>query len=368
MSNVEIRSLCKNFGAVRAIRDVSFSVRSGSMTALLGPSGCGKTTLLSCLAGLERISEGEIEINGVLVSSPSVHVPPERRDVGLIFQSYAVWPHMTVFDNVAYGLRVKRCPDAELRRRVGEMLEMFGLEDLGKRPATNLSGGQQQRVALARSVITAPKVLLLDEPLSNLDAKLRERMRSELRSIQKRLGITAVFVTHDQIEAMAMADEIVVMRGGEIQQVGSPRDIYGDPANLFTADFIGECNMLPGTATAVDGEGALVRLMSGQTLRAPLRGPLAAGDEVTLAVRPVDVSLRAASAAPPAAAENRLDARVVEITFLGDVVKGVVKAGDLDLVTSLPSKGLDLKPGDAVEVSIDAADLKCFRGRMTGDA
>jgi iron(III) transport system ATP-binding protein len=240
-ASIEVRDLVVRYGAVVAVGGVTFSVGAGEHLTLLGPSGCGKTTTLRAIAGLERPTSGEIRIGGsaVFSSSPKVNIPAERRGLSMVFQSYAIWPHMSVFDNVAYGLRVRRRPEAEVTARVREALDLVQLGELGARSASKLSGGQQQRVALARAFVFSPSVLLFDEPLSNLDAKLRAEMRVELKELQRRLDITSVYVTHDLEEALAISDRIVVMRDGVIAQVGTPAEIYDRPRNTFVADFVG---------------------------------------------------------------------------------------------------------------------------------
>lgn len=259
---VSVRNLTKVFGGRRqvvAVEDASFEVRDGEFVTLLGPSGCGKTTTLRCIAGLERPTGGTISIGGCVVASASdgIFVPPEKRGLGMVFQSYAVWPHMTVFENVIFPLEAKRVPRAQASERVARALETVDLIGLEQRYPTQLSGGQQQRVALARAIIGEPRALLFDEPLSNLDAKLRERMRLELMDLQRRIGCTAIYVTHDQAEAMVMSDRIIVMNAGKIQQVGSPRDVYEEPANEFVADFIGVANFVPGTILGPREDGTL---------------------------------------------------------------------------------------------------------------
>src|SRR5437773_8359090 len=260
---LQVTMLRKTFtterGGVRAVEDVSFTVEEGQFYTLLGPSGCGKTTTLRCVAGLERTDEGRIVVDGRIVSShsPNVFVPPHKRDIGMVFQSYAIWPHMTVFENVAFPLRVskQRVSRSEISRRVEEALSLVELGGYGGRMATQLSGGQQQRLALARALVREPKLLLLDEPLSNLDAKLRERMRFELRELQRRLRITTLYVTHDQIEALSMSNVIAVMNAGVIVQEGAPREIYLQPKSKFVANFIGSTNQLAGRVARIDGNG-----------------------------------------------------------------------------------------------------------------
>jgi iron(III) transport system ATP-binding protein len=294
IAGVVVEGLTKRYGSVTAVDRLDLTVAQGEFVVLLGPSGCGKTTTLRCIAGLEEVSDGRISMGGEVVSSAQHAVPPERRSIGMVFQSYAVWPHMTVEQNVAFGLRLKKLPGDEVRRRVAAVLELVGLGALGERGVSQLSGGQQQRVALARAIVLEPKVLLFDEPLSNLDAKLRERMRFELRSLQQRLGITSVYVTHDQQEAMVIGDHIIVMDGGRIAQQGTPHELYETPASRFLADFIGDANL-------VDGELAL--LADGATFAAggvavPVRaGGLAAGP-ATLAVRPQRLTLTAPGQGP----------------------------------------------------------------------
>ena len=248
MSEVRIEHVFKRFGGVTAVNDFNLVVKDGEFVSILGPSGCGKTTTLRMIAGFERATEGEIYIGEQCVSSSikGSFAPPEKRDIGMVFQSYAVWPHMTVAENVGYPLKIQKVDKTERERRVQEMLELVHLGEYGKRYPNQLSGGQQQRVALARALVAEPGLLLLDEPLSNLDAKLRESMRFEILEIQKKTGITVVYVTHDQGEAMAMSDRVVVMSMGVVQQIGAPHEIYTQPANKMVADFIGLVNFMEG--------------------------------------------------------------------------------------------------------------------------
>src|SRR5690242_1128795 len=251
---LRVDSLVKRFSAdaerAAAVNRISFSVPKGKLFTLLGPSGCGKTTTLRCIAGLERPEEGTISVAGnpQVDAKRDIFVAPHRRGIGMVFQSYAIWPHMTVYQNVAYALEVRRTPRDEVRRRTMEALERVGLAGLAERAAPHLSGGQQQRVALARAIVGRPSLLLFDEPLSNLDAKLRERMRAEIRELQQRLHLTAIYVTHDQAEALALSDTIAVMEAGKILALGSPREIYAAPASRFVADFVGATNIVRGRA------------------------------------------------------------------------------------------------------------------------
>lgn len=246
MAEVKIESVSKLFGEVKAVNNFSATVKDGEFVSILGPSGCGKTTMLRMIAGFEKASFGEISIGDQLVSSSSSNkfVPPEKRNIGMVFQSYAVWPHMSVFDNVAYPLKIRRVNKAEIKERTMRALQLVHLEQYAERFPNQLSGGQQQRVALARALVAEPRLLLLDEPLSNLDAKLRESMRFEIKELQKKLNITVIYVTHDQAEAMAMSDRIVVMHAGVIQQVDEPANVYEKPSNQIVADFIGLVNFI----------------------------------------------------------------------------------------------------------------------------
>ncbi len=297
MGTVRATRLAKTFGPVVAVNDLSLEAKAGEFLTLLGPSGCGKTTTLRLIAGLEKPDRGEIHVGDRLVSSPGagLFVPPEQRGMGMVFQSYAIWPHMTVFENVAFPLEELRRPRAEVRERVMTILATVGLGGMHARPAPMLSGGQQQRVALARALVSNPQVLLLDEPLSNLDARLREEMRFELRDMQARLGITSIFVTHDQAEAMTLSDRIVVMNAGAIEQEGAPEDVYQRPSTRFVMDFLGRANHLParvlrgadgGWVAEVEDTGACVPLGSA--------GTWSEGQEITLAFRPEAVEARAA--------------------------------------------------------------------------
>jgi ABC-type Fe3+/spermidine/putrescine transport system ATPase subunit len=250
MAFIEIQNLLKRFKDVIAVNRIQLEIDKGEMLTLLGPSGCGKTTTLRCIAGLEKPEEGDIIIDGQPMLSQGF-VPSSKRGIGMVFQNYAVWPHMKVFSNIVYGLKLQKISKPKIREQAQQVLELVGLAGLEDRYPAQLSGGQQQRVALARALVTHPKVLLLDEPLSNLDAKLREELRFEIKSLVRRMGITAVYVTHDQAEAMVISDRIAVMDSGNVVQIGNPRDIYQEPANRFVADFIGTMNFMSGEVVAV---------------------------------------------------------------------------------------------------------------------
>ncbi|MFN8622113.1 MAG: ABC transporter ATP-binding protein [Chloroflexota bacterium] len=335
----------------RAVDGVSFQVEEGHFYSLLGPSGCGKTTTLRCVAGLERPDKGAISLAGVVVAGERDFVPPERRDIGMVFQSYAIWPHMTVFENAAFPLRVgkEKVSKADITSRVDEVLALVQLSSYAGRPATQLSGGQQQRLALARALVRRPRLLLLDEPLSNLDAKLRERMRLEVRDLQRRLGITTLYVTHDQSEALAMSNRIAVMEGGHIRQEGTPREIYQRPTTHFVAEFVGSANFLD--ATVVErADGGRMRLATpGGLLEAGCPDAVAVGDQVTLSIRPENVRVHPGVA--PAGVPNVLAGTVEQAVFLGEAVELRLRIGDAELMTRQHPL-LVVRRGDAVAVEL----------------
>jgi iron(III) transport system ATP-binding protein len=360
---VKVTDLVKVFrdgrAQVIACDSISFEVPVGKFFTLLGPSGCGKTTTLRSIAGLERPDDGQIELDGAVVysSQRGIFVPPNRRDVGMVFQSYAIWPHMSVFDNVAFPLQVARARVArsKIRDRVRQVLATVRLDGLEHRPATRLSGGQQQRLALARALVREPKLLLLDEPMSNLDARLREQMRLELRGLQRQLGITTIYVTHDQVEALAMSNVVAVMHEGRIIQLGTPREIYERPVNRFVSDFIGSTNLVPGRiAGAVGNELYRVETAGGPLTCAVPRGA-ASGHEVIVSVRPEDVSICEQQA--PAGA---WEATVEQVIFLGECVDCRLTVGDFPLrVRAHPS--VRVRRGDRVFLAFHAERCVAFR-------
>ncbi|MEX2490962.1 MAG: ABC transporter ATP-binding protein [Nitrospirales bacterium] len=321
---VRLDHVSKNFGPVRAVSDSCLEVPRGEIVTLLGPSGCGKTTTLRMVIGLERASEGEVHYLGKVVDSPRRHVfvPAHKRNMGMVFQSYAIWPHMTVFENVAYPLRIRRVSGADIRRRVGSMLELVGLSGYEERPATMLSGGQMQRVAVARSLVFEPDILLLDEPFSNLDAKLREQMRAEIKLLQRRLGATILFVTHDQVEALSLSDRLVVMHQGRIEQEGSPVELYRNPKTEAVRDFLGRTVMLAGFILEREDSGMVtVRLHgeNGPVVRGKLQsdGGVASGSPCAVAVRPEQTYV-VPEADGPVEELNNVSAILSALLFIGD--------------------------------------------------
>jgi iron(III) transport system ATP-binding protein len=336
MARLSVEDLVVSYGSVTAVRNVSFTVEDGEFVSLLGPSGCGKTTTLRCIAGLEGSSAGTIRIGDEVVAADGRDVPPEKRGINMVFQSYAVWPHMTVFENVAYGLRTRREPAATIDAKVGEALKLVGLEGYAARYGTELSGGQQQRVALARAVVTSPRLLLFDEPLSNLDAGLRDRMRFELVELQQRLGQTSLYVTHDQSEAMLMSDRVILMKDGEMIQSGSPRDLYDRPATRFAAEFIGNANILDGTIVRSDGGGAVVTLPGGVTMEGRFSWPerMRSSGSVLVCIRAESI-LRISDGEGGA---NCYDAEVGSMYFLGPVVSCTLRIGEVGLRAELPAR------------------------------
>jgi iron(III) transport system ATP-binding protein len=353
---------------VAAVEAVSLEAQDGKIITLLGPSGCGKSTTLRCIAGLERPDDGEIFFGDRLIFSRArrVAVPPDRRHVGMVFQSYAIWPHLTVFQNVAYPLEVRGVPSRQVSDRVRQVLALVGLSGLEDRPAPFLSGGQQQRVALARALVYEPEVLLLDEPLSNLDAKVREQVREEFRTLQRRLGITALYVTHDQLEALVLSDVIAVMHQGRIMEVGTPQDLYARPRHPFTASFLGEISYLKGTVSGSDGSMTTVRTPAG-LLRCARMAPLAAGTLVVAGVRPEHVSLGRDRPDPQA---NSFEGTVVSALYEGTRVKHRVAIGDETLLAYGPET---FAAGERLYASVDPervillTDIHSSRTQLTHD-
>ncbi|HVR88298.1 MAG TPA: ABC transporter ATP-binding protein [Candidatus Limnocylindria bacterium] len=362
MESIVLADVSKRFDSVTAVDNVSFTVAPGELLTLLGPSGCGKTTTMRLIAGLERGDDGQIRVGDLIVSDArrGLFLPPEKRHIGMVFQSYAIWPHMTVFQNVAYPLKVRGVGRAEIESRVLEALALVELSGYESRPATKLSGGQQQRVALARAIVFRPAVLLLDEPLSNLDAKLRSHMRLELRRLQQQTGITTVYVTHDQTESMSLSDHIVVMRAGRIEQIGEPRALYERPRTEFVADFVGSANRMTATVVAADPTGVRLAVAEAGAELEALRWndlPLAVSDPVLAVVRPERV--RVAPAGGALAADSGMThwrGKVDLAVYSGDRREYRIRIGELVLHAVTMSE-VEVARGDLVDVAIAAHDV-----------
>lgn len=351
---ISIHGLTRNYYSegkqIKALDNIDLTIPANEIFTLLGPSGCGKTTLLRCIVGLEMPDGGEIYIGEELVWSKSknIFVPPENRGLGMVFQTYAIWPHMNVFDNVAYPLQTGRRPQAEIREKVNKALSFVQLDGFEKRPATKLSGGQQQRVALARALVAEPKVILFDEPLSNLDAKLREETRKELRSFLSELQITAVYVTHDRIEALALSDQIAVMRAGRIIEVGDPKKIYFHSDHQFVADFIGRANLIQGKVTVQQNSHAVLATDLGPITGLNSQG-LASGQDAMLCIRPEFIRL-----APEQVTEghNIFQGRMETLTFIGEAYEGEIRIGETLLTTTIEPTAA-IEEGDTIHIAFD---------------
>jgi iron(III) transport system ATP-binding protein len=348
MSGVSVQNLVKRFGSTTAVAGVDLEMEAGKLFFLLGPSGCGKTTLLRMIAGFETPTSGSIRFGDRDVSG----LPPEKRDAGMVFQGYALWPHLSVFENVAFGLRVRKTPEAELRTRVGEALDLVRMTGLGDRKPTQLSGGQQQRVALARALAFRPRVLLLDEPLSNLDARLRLEMRTEIRRIVDEAGITTIYVTHDQEEALSLADAMAVLRDGKVIQVGPPRALYDRPTSRFTASFLGETTFLDGTIGAIDAGGVRIDTPAGGIVAAQADGHVT-GDRVSVSIRPEAIRILDEGGT----AANRLSGVVGAGLFLGATAEFEVRVAEARIRVLELHPRIDRAPGSAISLGIDPADV-----------
>ena len=351
MSDLRINHLTKRFDDVVAVDDFSLEVPEGEFLTLLGPSGCGKTTTLRAVAGFHHPDSGEIWFGQRLMNN----VPPNKRNTAMCFQSYALFPHMSVWDNISFGLKMRKIPGAQQKTRIREALAMVGLEGLERRRPGQLSGGQQQRVALARAIVTQPDILLFDEPLSNLDAKLRVQVRVEIREMQKRLGITAIYVTHDQDEALAISDRIVVMNRGRIEQVGDPHSIYLRPQTPFVAGFIGLANIFEGQVLSRDGERVRLATPIGELTLIDRRGGLETGATVSVSWRPEDMSLSSPGAS------NRVQATVLYSVFMGSITDLFVDVQGRRL-RAQASNATTFRDGDSIELAIDEAAI-CILGQ-----
>ena len=358
--SVQLRSVSKSYGHFIALKDLSLDVEEGKFITLLGPSGCGKTTTLRLISGFETPDAGEVYINGALVNA----VPPFDRDVNTVFQSYALFPHLNVFENVAYGPSLRKLPSSTIRDQVADMLERVGLPDKARSMPSELSGGQRQRVALARALINEPKVLLLDEPLGALDAKLRQAMQLELKEIQASLGITFIYVTHDQDEALTMSDGIVVMNAGHIQQIGAPDEVYDRPRNRFVAEFMGTTNLIPGVVKAGDGSECVIEV-NGHIWHAIRPGGLEVGSGVTLAVRPQHIRLLD-DRAPPRERANCIRARIKDRVYAGVLVRLFLETDDgINLIVENTPEKLapyfgDFRPGQKLTLEIPSQAVMVY--------
>jgi iron(III) transport system ATP-binding protein len=346
VASVELRGLTKRYGDLAVVDQVSLTIEHGHLVCLLGPSGCGKTTTLRCVAGLEKADAGRITIGdrAVVDTEAGVFVPPHQRNLGMVFQSYAIWPHMTVLENVAYALEGKGMPKAERRRLAMEALATVKLAELADRPAPRLSGGQQQRVAIARALVGKPQVLLFDEPLSNLDARLRLEMRSELRRIQRQSGLSSIYVTHDQAEALAVSDWIVVMKEGRIIERGRPLDIYRFPRHIFTAQFLGTTNLIPGTVESVDEAAGRLKVVTalGPIIGSDPTRKVPTGAKVQVSIRPED--LYETTGGDASQRVNVFEGTLTFAIFAGVAVEAEVRCGDMSLMCLLDRES-NITPG-----------------------
>jgi iron(III) transport system ATP-binding protein len=358
MEDIRVVGLAKAFGKVRAVDGVSFEVAAGSLVSLLGPSGCGKTTTLRLVAGLETPDAGEVYVGTRLLTSAArgVFLPPEKRRMGMVFQSYAIWPHMTVFENIAFPLRARRVPAGEIRERVMALLGSLGLDGFHDRPAPLLSGGQQQRVSLGRALVASPDVLLLDEPFSNLDARLREEMRLELKEVQARVGVTTLFVTHDQTEAMILSDRVLVMSAGRIAQEGEPQEVYERPRSPFIMDFLGQVNHVNArVGRGADGvDVACLEDVAGVEVPLPPDRIWQQGDAVVLAFRPVDVEVG------PASRDGPWHGVIRAAVYLGERVEYVVQIGG-SRIRAFGGVRERMSKGSPVRLSIPAHAIRVWR-------
>lgn len=351
---ITIRNLSKRYATegkgILALDRVTLTIPSNRIFTLLGPSGCGKTTLLRCMVGLEMPDEGDIVIGEEVVfsSEKNISLSPEKRGLGMVFQTYAIWPHMNVFDNVAYPLQTRKVPSKEIAERVEKTLHFVQLDGFGNRPATKLSGGQQQRVALARALVAEPKVILFDEPLSNLDAKLREETRKELRRFLTELDITAVYVTHDRIEALSLSDEVAVMKSGQIVEVGTPWEIYFDSDRRFVADFIGRVNFIEGNVAEVGEDVTVVDSAIGPIVCGKKKDSFFGG-KVTVGIRPEFIKTFHEN---PGEGENTFRGRIESLIFVGDAWEGEVRIGETTLVLRIDPT-LPVRTGDEIFLHLD---------------
>lgn len=363
MAGIELERVSKRFGEHAAVRDVSLSVKDGEFVTLLGPSGCGKTTTLRMIAGLLEPDDGKISVNGRTLSGPGWSVDPQDRDMGMVFQNYALWPHKNVFGNVSYGLKMKGVAKRDQRRRVGRILDVVGLSGLEDRSPDELSGGQQQRVALARSLVTSPRILLLDEPLSNLDAKLRDRMRAELQDIQRQTGVTFVYVTHDQSEALSMSDRIAVLDQGNVEQFATPWQVYHRPATITVANFMGLANFVDASVSDLDHDYVTVaadRLGELSVPRVAACPDLAAGERATLVIRPESIAVGSEPDRMAVDGARPIRGTVARASLLGSTTLTTIDIGETTLQAQVPGY-TDLVVGQEISLTVFPEQTNVYR-------
>ncbi|MGH9918578.1 MAG: ABC transporter ATP-binding protein [Nitrososphaerales archaeon] len=373
MRGLRVDDLLKRYGDVAAVDGITADFEKGTLTTLLGPSGCGKTTTLRCIAGFEKPDKGSISIGDATVFSEDANAPPEKRMVGMVFQSYAIWPHMTVFDNIAFPLKIRHASKQVIDQKVKKVMDMVRLTGMGDRGATQVSGGQQQRIALARALVFDPEVLLLDEPLSNLDTSLRDVVRVEVREIQKSLGITTIYVTHDQVEALSISDKVVVLRSGKIVAVGTPREIYTRPRNEFVASFVGKANMIPGTITSMPGlptvrpgEGLVLVETAFGEMRCHLHGAsnVKEGDRSVVTIKPENVAIW--SDGKQGLEANAFPGRVELTSYLGAFTEIIVSIASETIRVLKNSEEAHFEAGQAISVAFP--EHYCSLLRLDGQA
>jgi putative spermidine/putrescine transport system ATP-binding protein/spermidine/putrescine transport system ATP-binding protein len=346
---VQFKGILKRFGKVVAVEKMDFDIEEGSLVTLLGPSGCGKTTLLRMVAGLEEPTEGDILIKGKRINDTPIH----KRNLGMIFQNYALFPHKTIFENVAFGLKYRDVSRDDIKQKVTRALEMVRLPGVEKRMPSQLSGGQQQRIAMARAIVIEPDVLLMDEPLSALDENLREEMRREVDNLQRMLGVTTIFVTHDQREALSMSDKILVMKDGRKQQEGDPESVYNEPANHFVADFLGHSNFIHGEVVAVNDQRVDVRIETGDVLFAENKGGFSQGDKVEMIVRAQRFDAFPKEAFQPVAGMNHFEGHITDRSYMGGEVSYFIELGadrEIHIISMMRTRLYDI--GETVSVQV----------------
>ena len=353
MAILKVKNLSKNFGKVKAVQEVSFEATEGRVLSLLGPSGCGKTTMLRCIAGFENPDRGEIYLDNRKITT----IPPEKRGIGMVFQNYALWPHMTVYGNLAFGLQIRKVPKDEITKKIKKVLDMVQLEGYENRYPRQMSGGQQQRIAMARALVFEPEIMLLDEPLSNLDAQLREEMRFEFTELQRKLGITAIYVTHDQAEALVISDKIVILDQGKIVQSGSPREIYSDPKNKFVAGFIAVTSFINGSVDSLieDKEKVVVRTNDGLVIHG-FNNSFDIGQKVSVAMRMNVIKFIQDENKNDKNTINIFKGRIIQSSYLGNIIDYKIKVGNWEIRTNSDAK-YNFKVGEEVTFYLSPEDI-----------